>query len=145
MHFVLNALNIANGCMYTTYLIQNYLRTCSVLIVMVLALGVMVEEAADNGWVHSLVDGAFCNTHLEDLQSGQTEDNEHYQTHKKTCEAFRKADKWYYVMLFTADIVLVLSVIALFAIFAQWMLFAVLVSHPVYQRCRCRYHPVLIG
>ncbi len=53
--------------MYTTSLIQNYLRTCSVLIVMVLALGVMVEEAADNGWTHSLVDGSFCNTHLEDL------------------------------------------------------------------------------
>jgi hypothetical protein len=91
---------------------------------MVLALGVMIEEAADNGWSHSLVDGQFCESF-----GGDHAQYDHYdRQRKKICEALRKADKWFYVMLFTADILFVLTIVALFAIFTEWMLFATMVS-----------------
>ena len=93
---------------------------------MVLALGVMIEEAGDNGWSHSLADGSHCkNLEHPDMY----EDHESFQDRKKTCETLIKADKWFYVMLFTSDIVLVVSIIALFAMFAEWMVFTASVSN----------------
>ncbi|CAB3990037.1 Hypothetical predicted protein, partial [Paramuricea clavata] len=88
----------------------SYLRICCTLIVMVLALGVMIEEAADNAWSHTLV----------------YSDCRHIEPLGVICDMLLKADKWYYVMLFTSDIVLVISIIALFAMFAQWMVFTAL-------------------
>ena len=84
---------------------------------MVLVLGVVAEESGDNTWSHSLVDG-FCEP--EDVRE---------PNHKKECEMLRKADKWFYVLLFSADITLVLSVIVLFALFADWILFTAMVSN----------------
>ena len=89
---------------------------------MVLLLGVLVEESADNAWSHALVDGEFCN-YDEDIDP-------YYHTEKRdTCEALRKADKWYYVMLFTANIGFILSLVCLLAFFAEWILFVALVSN----------------
>ncbi|XP_028398042.1 uncharacterized protein LOC114521718 [Dendronephthya gigantea] len=93
-----------------------YLRTCCTLVVMVTALGVIVEETTDNGYSHALVDGERCQKHNDDL----------HPRFKEFCEVLRKADKMFYVMLFTADIVLVTSIIVLFAIYTEWMLFTIL-------------------
>jgi hypothetical protein len=108
---------------------------------MVLALGVMIEEATDNSWSHSLVYSECrhiqplddpINDHINDPEDLPDEHEYHiasFQERKKTCDMLLKADKWYYVMLFTSDIVLVISIIALFAMFAQWMVFTALVSN----------------
>ncbi|CAB3990036.1 Hypothetical predicted protein [Paramuricea clavata] len=93
----------------------NCLRICSTLIVMVLVLGVVVEESAVNATSHTLA-GTFCNKI----------DETNNKRFKKSCVAIRKADKMFYVMLFSADIILILSVIVLFAMFADWILFAAL-------------------
>ena len=88
---------------------------------MVTALGVIVEEAGENAWSHALIDGESCKPRGEDY-------DKLYPKHKKFCDALRKADKMFYVMLFTADIVLVMSIIVLFAIYTEWILFTILVS-----------------
>ena len=95
-----------------------YVRTCCILILMVLVLGVMLEEATDSAWSHALVDGSYCNYNYK---FSEPHDD---SRHKERCDALRRADKWFYVMLFTADVLLVLTIVALFAIFAQWMLLA---------------------
>ena len=88
---------------------------------MVLVLGVVVEESGDNTWSHSLVDGIYCDPELAEKV------DKHNQ--KKECEMLRKADKWFYVLLFSADVILVLSIIVLFALFADWILFTAMVRN----------------
>ena len=101
---------------------------------MVLVLGVVAEESGDNTFSHSMVD--YCE--LEEVREDNEEvreDNEEVRQsekvreRKKECEMLRKADKWFYVLLFSADITLVLSVIVLFALFADWILFTAMVSN----------------
>lgn len=102
---------------------QKYTSVCCTLIVMVLVLGVIVEESAENAWSHSLADN-YCD---------QFEENTiHGYDHKRLiaeCKILKKADKWFYVMLFSAVITLVLAIVALFALFADWMLFTAMVSN----------------
>ena len=96
---------------------------------MVLVLGVVVEESGDNTWSHSLIDSTYCE--LEEVREDNEEvrRSENVRERKKECEMLRKADKWFYVLLFSADITLVLSVIVLFALFADWILFTAMVSN----------------
>ena len=91
---------------------------------MVLVLGVMLEEATDSAWTHIMVEEDYCD-HLK--YSGPDDDI----THEEICDTLKRADKWFYVMLFTADVLFVLTIVALFAIFAEWMLLASLVSNTV--------------
>ena len=87
---------------------------------MVLVLGVVIEESAVNATSHTLA-GTFC----------KKIDQSNNKKLKESCVAIRKADKLFYVMLFSADIILILSVIILFAMFADWILFAALVRNGV--------------
>ena len=91
---------------------------------MVLVLGVMLEEATDSAWSHVLVEEDYCDSFK---YSGPYDENRH----EEICDALKRANKWFYVMLFTADVLFVLTIVALFAIFAEWMLLASLVSNNV--------------
>lgn len=104
------------------FIFQKYLRACCTVIIMVLTLGVIIEESGDNTWSHSFVDGSYCNPEEDEIVL-------HGHDHEEECKVLRKADKWFYVMLFSADITLVLSIIVFFALFADWILFTAMVSN----------------
>ena len=105
------------------FMFQKYISVCCTLIVMVLVLGVIVEESAENAWSHSLADN-YCEQFEENTIHGYDE-----KWMKAECKILKKADKWFYVMLFSAAITLVLAIVVLFALFADWMLFTAMVSN----------------
>jgi hypothetical protein len=91
---------------------QKYISFCCVAVTMVLTLGVIIEEAPTGAKIHSLYksDNTYCK-------------DQWIREHQNDCEKFKKADPWYYTLLFTTDIVLVLCLIAILLLFTDWILF----------------------
>ena len=105
------------------FMFQKYISVCCTLIVMVLALGVIVEESTENARSHWLADN-YCEKLDENTTRGYDE-----KRLRAECKILKKFDKWFYVMLFSAAITLVLAIVVLFALFADWMLFTAMVSN----------------
>jgi hypothetical protein len=87
------------------------------MITMVLAMGVIIEESATATGVSTFLKGNYCkNVYIYDNPS-----------QKEYCDNLRKADPWYYILLFATDIVLVLCSFVMLLLFADWILFVALV------------------
>ena len=73
------------------------------LITIVLAQGVIIEESG----VHASIKGGLsvCSSLKND------------------CDLLKNADPWYYLLLFTTDIVFVLCSFVMLLLFADWILF----------------------
>ena len=71
-----------------------------------------MEESAYATSVHAVnKDHAVCN------------DRDNPSNSKNDCDLLKNADPWYYLLLFTTDIVLVLCSFVMLLLFADWILF----------------------
>ena len=84
---------------------------------MVLTLGVIIEETHEASAVH-----VTAQTHCND-----NPENIHNPNRAEFCNRIKQADPWYYILLFTTDIVLVLCCFGMLLLFADWILFVALV------------------
>ena len=98
---------------------QKYISFCCVAVTMVLTLGVIIEEAEPGSLVHGYHKGnkSFCKT-LDNIPPEFDR-----KERRNDCEKFKKADPWYYILLFATDIVLVLCFLVILLLFADWILF----------------------
>ena len=87
------------------------------MVTMVLALGVIIEESTTATDVHSYLKNGNC--------KGVYAYNK--PSKKEYCDKVKKADLWYYILLFATDIVLVLCSFVMLLLFADWILFVALV------------------
>ena len=79
---------------------------------MVLTKGVIIEESYTASFVHGVVQKS---TSVCDTSSDYSDVN--------TCERYKKADPWYYILFYVTDIVLVLSSFVMLLLFVDWTLF----------------------
>ena len=79
---------------------------------MVLTQGIIIEESTKASGAHNYVQHGRCEN-TGDLLSKRHKD----------CLKFKEADRWYYVVLFAAAIVLVLCSFATLLLFGDWILF----------------------
>jgi hypothetical protein len=83
---------------------------------MVLALGVIIIEGFDAVVIH----GYF----KEDESTCGGDMNTRYELNiKDDCAKFKEAYRWYFMLVFITDIVLVLCSFVMLLLFADWILF----------------------
>ena len=84
---------------------------------MVLALGVIIIEGLDATAIHRYFkeDESTC--------GGDTINTRHELNIKDDCAKFKEAYRWYFMLVFITDIVLVLCFIVVLLLFADWILF----------------------
>jgi hypothetical protein len=83
---------------------------------MVLALGVIIIEGLDATAIHRYFkeDESTC---------GGDMNTRHELNIKDDCAKFKEAYRWYFMLVFITDIVLVLCSFVLLLLFADWILF----------------------
>ncbi|CAB3990034.1 Hypothetical predicted protein [Paramuricea clavata] len=88
-----------------------YISLCCVLITMVLAQGVIIIEGFDATFIHTLSKN---DPSCEDFEP---------ERHRLECVKFKEAYRLSFTLIFITDIVLVLCVIVVLLLFADWILF----------------------
>ena len=85
---------------------------------MVLTLGVIIEESSDASRIHNVVHSrdSSCHDILPD------------SSYREDCDKFKRADPWYYILLFVTGVVFVLCSFVMLLLFADWVLFVAPVS-----------------
>ena len=80
---------------------------------MVLTLGVVIEESSHASDIHDVVHShdSSCHDILPD------------SSYREDCDKLKRADPWYYILLFVTDVVFVLCFFVMLLLFADWVLF----------------------
>ena len=89
---------------------------------MVLTLGVIIAEATEGALVYRIIfkDTSFC----KPIEKRDPESlSSWHRKREHDCEKFRKALPWYFILLFTTDIVLVLAFLVILVLVIDWILF----------------------
>jgi hypothetical protein len=81
-------------------------------VTIVLALGVIIEESTNAAILHNYFKkDSYC-------------DDERVPSYReKDCDELKKADIWYYILLYATDLVLALCSFVMLLLFADWILF----------------------
>ena len=99
-------------CFTSIIIFQKYISLCSVLVTIVLALGVIIEESTNAAMLHNYF-----------KEDSNCDDERVSSYRKKDCDQLKEADPWYYILLYTTDLVLVLCSFVMLLLFADWILF----------------------
>ena len=83
-----------------------------------------MEESSNASYIHD---------YLHSIQSTCNNiDSDTSQSRVRNCKRFKAADRWYYILLYATDTVLVLSSFVMLLLFADWILFVAPVRVIIY-------------
>ncbi|CAB4018126.1 Hypothetical predicted protein [Paramuricea clavata] len=108
---------LTGGVLILTFFLKRhqslkYISLCCVLVTIVLALGVIIEESTNAAILH----GYF-------KKDSYCDDETVFSYRKKDCDELKEVNIWYYILLYATDLVLALCSFVMLLLFADWTLF----------------------